>query len=1027
MIGSTLSPGALAILQQGYRNNWQEYLVSIQGEEREREYWDRVILTASNERQADAYRTQLEARRRSGLLPKRTQFIVMPDPQGVRIGSGGATLHVLSELSRRQRNETSSGRSAPPFRDQRVLIIHSGGDSRRLPHCSASGKLFARVPHELPDGRSSSLFDEFLVSLSGLPSRIPEGVLVASGDVLLLFDHLQLSFSRPGVTGVAIAAPIETGTHHGIYVTRDDTRQVKSFLHKPSLQRMRDEGALLASGRCLIDTGLVWLDRGTIVRLLGLGIELEGTIAAGVNINLYGDLLAPLAETADYAGYLSDTSDGESGVALQAARGLIWQTLRGTQLSVESLQPAEFIHFGTTREYLQVLREGVEMLAPCGWTAQSTSWVASPVLSEARDSFVAINASCMQGSVGSAFAIDSFLGAQVSLGRDSFAHHVRTRESGFALEPNLVLDQLTLRGDAGYVSRLYGVEDDPKIPMAEGGLYLNRPWKEWLTSAPVQAEDLWCDGDTEETLWTARLYPIRSNREESLDLVLWLQHPETVDSETLDIWRTSERLSLGDSYVRADVERMVEEQSELEDEVRARLFVSATDQERPAHSLGRLIGVGARSARRAGIVADQMQRSVDPWLPIRGYQALAVATGDANWEDWAFGSLARLVRAHTSAPHRSSLADLGERAPVRMEAAARIDFGGGWSDTPPFSLERGGKVLNAAIALRNARPIIASAELLNEPVVELVSQDIGATIRPSCLGDILNYANPTDPFALPKAAVAFYGLVPQGADPQLATSDYLRTSGRGIRISTGTRIPRGSGLGTSSILAGVILQSLSTLMGRPRTMEQLVDEVLCLEQMITTGGGWQDQIGGLVGGIKLVTTEPGLPQMACIEPVQMTRELDALIGQRLRIVYTGQRRLAKNLLRHIMSRWMARDPEMVTMLHQIRDLAQGMHDALERSDLDTLGELVGQHWQVNKRMDPGSSNAFIDSLFELCDPYLSGAKLAGAGGGGFAIMIAKDADAAIALEERLRLLYPDGPVRMWESGIDVRGICESPI
>ena len=179
MIDSSLSPGALAILQQGYRNNWQQYLASIQGEDRARAYWDLVVLTASNERQADAYRAQLEARKRSGLLPKHSRFLVMPDPKGTRIGSGGATLRVLSELSRNQRDEPSSGHTSPTLRDQRVLVIHSGGDSRRLPHCSATGKLFARVPHELPDGRSSSLFDEFLVSLSGLPSQIPSGILVA--------------------------------------------------------------------------------------------------------------------------------------------------------------------------------------------------------------------------------------------------------------------------------------------------------------------------------------------------------------------------------------------------------------------------------------------------------------------------------------------------------------------------------------------------------------------------------------------------------------------------------------------------------------------------------------------------------------------------------------------------------------------------------------------------------------------------------------------------------------------------------
>ena len=99
--------------------------------------------------------------------------------------------------------QTAHTAATPPTR---VLIIHSGGDSKRLPHCSAMGKLFARVPRRLPDGRASTVFDEFLISLSGLAAELPPGVLVASGDVLLVFDHLQLAFQRGGVIGVAAAA-----------------------------------------------------------------------------------------------------------------------------------------------------------------------------------------------------------------------------------------------------------------------------------------------------------------------------------------------------------------------------------------------------------------------------------------------------------------------------------------------------------------------------------------------------------------------------------------------------------------------------------------------------------------------------------------------------------------------------------------------------------------------------------------------------------------------------------------------------
>lgn len=77
-------------------------------------------------------------------------------------------------------------------------MIHSGGDSKRVPQYSACGKIFSPVPRELPDGRTSTLFDEFMISMAGVAGRLKEGMLVLSGDVLLLFNPLQIDFTFQG-------------------------------------------------------------------------------------------------------------------------------------------------------------------------------------------------------------------------------------------------------------------------------------------------------------------------------------------------------------------------------------------------------------------------------------------------------------------------------------------------------------------------------------------------------------------------------------------------------------------------------------------------------------------------------------------------------------------------------------------------------------------------------------------------------------------------------------------------------------
>jgi fucokinase len=139
-------------------------------------------------------------------------------------------------------------------------------------------------------------------------------------------------------------------------------------------------------------------------------------------------------------------------------------------------------------------------------------------------------------------------------------------------------------------------------------------------------------------------------------------------------------------------------------------------------------------------------------------------------------------------------------------------------------------------------------------------------------------------------------------------------------------------------------------------------------------------------------------------------------------VYTGQQRLAKDLLQRVMGRWMARDPEMVWIQGEIARLAVAMRDALRAGEIGAFGALLSEHWALNKRMDPGCTNPFIDGLFRAMTPYIDGGKLAGAGGGGFAIVVARDLGAAQALSAMLAQEYPGTPTSVWPSTIPSEGM-----
>lgn len=1013
-------------LQQAYHDNWQQYLASLKHDARLG--WEVCILTASDERQAAMYRGQIEWRQVSGLLPRHTRFLVVADPGGQRIGSGGATLRVLDQLAA-EPDTLSNGR---------VLIIHSGGDSRRAPHCSATGKLFARLARMLPDGRASTVFDEFLIGLSGLSSaQLAPGVLIASGDVLLVFDHLQLSFQRGGVSGVAAAADLDTALQHGVYVLSDTPDatppaappRVRAYLHKPTEVELQQWDGIAADGTAQIDTGLIWLDAATalkyaaltraepvaaLCRLLPIGAR--EPIGA---LNLYGDLILPLAQSTTFDDYLADASDGPATPDVQAARRLIWERLRDTPFSVERLQPAMFIHFGTSREYWDTLAADETLRRVCGWAPHAAAFAVDGQSLALINSAVEVKASQHERP---ALVIDSRLrGALHWRGAAFIANTITDRD--LDLGEDTVIHQLPI--DGGYVTRVFGLNDDPKRDVDHpAATFCNQPWPDWFSAADVAPAALWPDAPSgARSLWTAKLFPFAIDRDDSLRLALPLRDPANAPARWRDEWLAARRFSLADSFARADTHRILNELIELEDYVAARRFFAAVQAQQPAAEAVTLLGsITANIERRCDIVSGWLAQA-DPILRLRGYKALAEATEDARWEDQAFATLANLIEESVAA-HSPGIARraITTQHGVRVRAAARIDFGGGWTDTPPYSLEMGGTVLNAAITLRGQHPIVAEAVPLNEYRLIFESHDIGVSAEPRTAGELLAYANPADLFALQKAALVLKGLVPRDADPDTPVSDLLRQLGGGFKLSTSTSIPRGSGLGTSSIMAGAVLTCLSQLIGLATTTAELFDEVLSLEQMLTTGGGWQDQVGGLTGGVKLITSAPGLPQHIHLEPTPLSPATRVELAGRLLLVYTGRQRLAKNLLRAVMGRWLARDPEMVWIQAEIARLAVEMNAALIAGNVDRFGELLAEHWVINQRMDPGCTNPFIDRLFETLRPHINGGKLAGAGGGGFAIVVARSVAAVRELSAALAARYTGTPVEVWTCAVPEDGL-----
>jgi fucokinase len=148
------------------------------------ESWDYLIVTASNRPQALAYETQLKLREQLGLLAEVKRTMVVADPEGKRIGSGGSTIYSILAVLNRELSDLPAEQAADSktwlaaLRKLRILVIHAGGDSRRLPVYAPCGKVFIPVPGDSDRAVTTTLFDRQLPIYLALPPNSRPGQVV---------------------------------------------------------------------------------------------------------------------------------------------------------------------------------------------------------------------------------------------------------------------------------------------------------------------------------------------------------------------------------------------------------------------------------------------------------------------------------------------------------------------------------------------------------------------------------------------------------------------------------------------------------------------------------------------------------------------------------------------------------------------------------------------------------------------------------------------------------------------------------
>lgn len=992
-------------LSQAYQDCWADYERSIKTNNFPR--WDYVILTASNEQQAEGFRKQIKAREK--YLPGGTRFVVIPDRGGGRVGSGGATLEVVRYLHDQAATNSADKEQKGAFDNLRILVIHSGGDSKRVPQYSALGKLFSPVPHELPDGRSSTLFDEFLICMSSVPSRIREGMVLLSGDVLLLFNPLQIDYNNTGAAAISFKEHVDTGKNHGVYLNGENGN-VKCCLQKKSVEYLRSVGAVNAQDCVDIDTGAVIFSTAMLDSLYSLVATDElydAHVNSHVRLSLYVDFLYPLGEDATLEEFYKEKPEGEFSPELEQARTLVWNALRPYRMKLLRLAPAKFIHFGTTKEILALMSGGVDDYKELGWSRK----VGSSVKGDTAGYNSVLSSRAKVGE--NCFLEVSYVHSKAVIGDNCLLSYIDIHDE--VIPDNVVLHGLKQR-DGRFVVRIYGVNDNPK----ENTLFgydLDEVEKRL-------GAKLWKEGEG-HFLWNADLYVEEESIREAVKAALNLyelvcgyhissndhklvEHGAEDYHRNLEMWKNSRRKSLCSGFHDADPDAIIAWNTRMADLVQMDEISKAIRKQIPAKVLPKLKPLSKIQQEWL----EKRLRNADFSEKMRLFYYLGTALDNENMVGDCFSTISSAILNATleSLTFNENAKIVTDRHTVKLPL--RVNWGGGWSDTPPYCNENGGTVLNCAIKLGGEFPVEVTLERIDELKVIFDSRDMDVHGEFDTIGPLQETGDPFDPFALQKACLLACGIIPkEGHDLEEILS---RLGGGFVMHSEVTNVPKGSGLGTSSILSAACVKAVFEFMGIEHTEDDLYSHVLAMEQIMSTGGGWQDQVGGVTPGLKYISSMPGLEQKIKVTHVEIPEETKKELDERFVLIYTGQRRLARNLLRDVIGRYVGNEPDSLYALEEIQKVAALMRFELERGNVDGFAKLLDYHWELSLKVDAGSSNTLIDQIFASIEDLIDGKLVCGAGGGGFLQVVLKRGVNKKDVEKRLKSVFMDSLVGIAE-------------
>ena len=885
----------------------------------------------------------------------KSEWFCTNDPIDHKLGSGGGTTWLLTQAYENEMAH-SDANNQKTFDEwlssEKRLLLHAGGQSRRLPAYAPSGKVLTPVPvfrWERGQRLSQDLLSLQIPLYKKIMDAAPSSLhtMIVSGDVLIRTTQPLQPIPEADVVCYGLWLGPEIAKNHGVFVSSCDTPSVlKCMLQKPSPATL---GTIQKDHYYLTDIG-IWLLSDKAVKVL-------------------------MSHKGEYDLY------SEFGGAMGTEPTLNDEAVKELKVAILPLSGGEFYHFGTSHELLsstlaiQNLVNDQRLIMHHSRKPHPCIFIQNSITKKAVDS-----------SNEEVWIENSYISEEWSISQKNIITGVPKNNWNITLAPGQCIDIVPM-GETQYVVRPYGFND------RFAGEEQQRPQ-----------------------------FPIVDNIDEAGLVLRYMLNQETEGEDKGKgkvIFEKAQKISAEQISATANLRRLFEQRREF----RKHNWSALADNYEHSVFYQLDLNDAAKEFKANGIA---MPKPLPDSAPLLTRMKDAMFRGD---NDKAFGLLREGIvkTSNTNGINMPTLSSMSNKVATDQivwgRSPVRIDIAGGWTDTPPFCLMEGGSVVNLAIELNGQQPIQTYVKPCREHHVVLKSIDLGASEIVETYEQLADFKRVGSPFSIPKAALALAGFLPQYSQekyPDLKSQ--LMAFGCGIEITLLSAIPAGSGLGTSSVLAATVLGTINDFLSLGWDKNEICHKTLVLEQLLTTGGGWQDQFGGVLQGVKLLQTCKGFEQQPIVHwlPTDLYTQPEYQACHLL--YYTGITRTAKTILAEIVQKMFLNDHDQVALLREMKAHSLQMYEAIQRNDFKEMGKLVGKTWLQNQAIDAGTNPMEVKKLTDLIDDLCLGYKLPGAGGGGYLYMVAKDPEAAARIKVILNANRPNGNARFVGMSLSKTGL-----